>query len=459
MLFEENEQIMQERYDIYSFKTSLFEAYKRKEKNKVLVPIFKQYQRELLKILVPYIKSDFLDHLIKNNICSLYIVFSGVRVNRLVNIFFNYNFPDHVIHPRLEEHEEDILSRLIGYDKFIMSKQIYTCYRESIKTSETIRIKFEDPYHKKLVMENLLTLDPAINNSEEIDPEYFMKTYPETLGECDEIEVSIKEKNLIRFYYNGIVSGLTIECPQEHILNRLEALDYAIQFPQFAEKPIEQTKLKIDGVVTPAQEQEKKEDDDVRLDTIENIVGSITPFNTKRIIETFKNNYKIVLNDVEVDAVPPEQTLAGLDILKEFYLYQDQLKTICEQYSLAKWNGKFDEESVKVFDEIPIFENLVRFCQMDKLKQHALFGPGDGIKFINKILLKKYLKEHYSKEDLYILVKARYMNPAIKEIDIQYYYSTYFEDVFKYFNINYTHAYASFFRFMINYIMGEESGE
>ena len=133
MLFGENEQIMQERYDIYSFKTSLFEAYKRKEKNKVLVPIFKQYQRELLKILVPYIKSDFLDHLIKNNVCSLYIIFSGVRVNRLVNIFFNYYFPDYVIHPRLEEHEEDILSRLIEYDKFIMSKQIYTCYRESIK--------------------------------------------------------------------------------------------------------------------------------------------------------------------------------------------------------------------------------------------------------------------------------------------------------------------------------------
>ena len=145
---------------------------------------------------------------------------------------------------------------------------------------------------------------------------------------------------------------------------------------------------------------------------------------------------------------------------KEFYLYQDQLKTIDEQYSLVKWNGKFDEESVKVFDEIPIFENLVRFCQMDKLKQHALFGPGDGIKFINKILLKKYLKEHCSRDELYILIKARNLNPAIiKEISTNYYYSDYFKNVFKYFDIDYKHAYASFFRFMINYIMGEESIE
>ena len=456
MLFEENEQIIHERYDIYSFKTSLFEAYKKKGKNKVLVPIFKQYQSELLKILVPHIKIDFLDHLIKNNICSLYIVFSGMRVSRMVNIFFNYYFPDYVVHPRLEDHEEDILNRLMEYDKFIMSKQIYTCYRESIKTSETIRIKFEDSYHKKLVMENLLTLDPAINNSEEIDPDYFMKTYPETLGECDEIEVSIKEKNFIKFYSNTVFSGLTIECTREHLLNRLETLDYAIQFPQFVEKPIVQSKAKLDGVVTPVQ---KQKDDDVRLDTIENIVNSITPFNTKRIIKTFKDNYKIVLNDVEVNAVPPEQTLAGLDILKEFYLYQDQLRTISEQ-SAIEWNGKFDEESIKIFDKISIFENLVRFCQMDKLKQHALFGPGDGIKFINKTLLEKYLKDHCSREELYILIKARNINPTIvKEISTNYYYSDYFKDVFKYFDIDYKHAYSSFFRFMINFIMQEEAVE
>lgn len=458
MLFEENEQIMQERYDIYSFKTSLFEAYKKKGKNKVLVPIFKQYQRELLKILVPYIKSDFLDHLIKNNICSLYIVFSGVCVSRMVNIFFNYNFPDYVVHPRLEDHEEDILNHLMEYDKFIMSKRIYTCYRESIKTLETIRIKFEDSYHKKLVMKTLLTLDPAINNSEEIDPDYFMKTYPETLGECDEIEVSIKEKNFIKFYNNKVFSGLTIECTMEHLLNQLEILDYVIQFPQFVEKQMESTKPKIEGVVTPVQEQ-KKDDDDVRLDTIENIVNSITPFNAKQIIKTFNENYKIVLNDVEVKAVSPEQTLAGLDTLKEFYLYQDQLRTISEQ-SMIEWNGKFDEESIKIFDKIQIFENFVRFCQMDKLKYHPLFGPGDGIKFINRTILEKYLKDHCSREELYILIKARNINPTIvKEISTNYYYSDYFKDVFKYFDIDYKHAYSSFFRFMINFIMQEEAVE
>lgn len=457
MLFEENEQIMQERYDIYSFKTSLFEAYKKKGKNKVLVPIFKQYQRELLKILVPYIKSDFLDHLIKSNICSLYIVFSGVRVSRMVNIFFNYNFPDHVVHPRLEDHEEDILNHLMEYDKFVMSKQIYTCYRESIKTLETIRIKFEDSYHKKLVMGNLLTLDPAINNSDEIDPDYFMKTYPETLEKCDEIEVSIKEKNFIKFYSNSVCSGLTIECTRGHLLNRLEILDYAIQFPQFVEKQIVPIIPKPDGVVTSIQKQ--KNDDDIRLDTIENIVNSITPFNMERIIKTFNDNYKIVLNDVEVNAVPPEQTLAGLDSLKEFYLYQDQLRTISEQ-SMIEWNGKLDEESIKIFDKIPIFENLVRFCQMDKLKQLALFSPGDGIKFINRTILEKYLKDHCSREELYILIKARNINPAIvKEISTNYYYSDYFKDVFKYFDIDYKHAYSSFFRFMINFIMQEEAVE
>ena len=58
--------------------------------------------------------------------------------------------------------------------------------------------------------------------------------------------------------------------------------------------------------------------------------------------------------------------------------------------------------------------------------------------------------------ELYYLIKVRCTNPAVKELDICYYYSDYFKDVFKYFDIDYMHAYNSFFGFMINFIMQEE---
>ena len=103
--------------------------------------------------------------------------------------------------------------------------------------------------------------------------------------------------------------------------------------------------------------------------------------------------------------------------------------------------------------------NFVRFRRIDKSKQTLAFVKSYCIMFINKTMLEKYLKDHCSKEELSILIKARNSNPAIKELDICYYYSNYFKDVFKYFDIEYMHAYISFFRFMINYIMGEEMGE
>ena len=144
--------------------------------------------------------------------------------------------------------------------------------------------------------------------------------------------------------------------------------------------------------------------------------------------------------------------------MKEFYLYDNQLKTIFETYLPdTKWNGKFDEDSIKLLDTIPLLSNLIRYCSIDKFKPNLVFGMVDGIKFINRNLLTTYLKEHCSREELYVLIKARNINPAIvKEISTNYYYSDYFKDVFKYFDIDYRHAYPSFFRFMINFIMQEE---
>ena len=455
---QDRELMKQARYDIYSFKTSLFEAYKKKGKNKVLIPIFKQYQREMLTIILPNIKDEYLDYLIENNICSVYIAFSGIRVTRFVNIFLNYDFPEHIAHPRLEEHEEAILSRLIELDKFIMSKNINESYKEDIKLYRTIFIEFKDPYHKKLVIDNLLTVD---DKGGTIDPDYFIKTYPETLEISTKIQVSV-EGNFFKPYNGDEFIGLTLECPRELIFDGLEVLDNVIQGSQSLPKlniPLivsfgsdDQTDDKS-TLEAPLSKTKKK--DDIQLDTIEKIVDNITIFNTKQIIRSFNEKYKIVPHDIEVTAVKQEPT--GLDLLKEVYLYDNQLKTLFETYlPEAKWNGKYDEESIKPIDTITALSNLVRFCSVDKFKPNLLFGMVDGLKFINRSLLEKYLSEHYSKEDLYSLIKVRCTNPAVKELNICYYYSDYFKDAFKYFDIDYMHAYPSFIRFMINFIMQEE---
>lgn len=281
---QDRELVKQARYDIYSFKTSLFEAYKKKGKNKVLIPIFKQYQREMLTIIIPNIKDEYLDYLIENNISSVYIAFSGVRVTRFVNIFLNYDFPENIAHPRLEQHEESILSRLIELDKFIMSKNIDISYKENIKLFGTIFIEFKDPYHKKLVIDNLLTID---DKGGSVDPDYFMKTYPETLESSIRIQVSLVE-NLIR-PHNGLeFIGFSLKSTRERIFNGLEALDNAIQGSQSLPK------LNIPLIVSfgsddktddkstleaPLSKTKKK--DDIQLDTIEKIVDNITIFNTK----------------------------------------------------------------------------------------------------------------------------------------------------------------------------------
>ena len=259
--------------------------------------------------------------------------------------------------------------------------------------------------------------------------------------------------------------GFSLKSTRERIFNGLEALDNVIQGSQ----PLPKLNIPIivsfgsddqteDKSTLEVQLSKNKKKDDIQLDTIQNIVGSITPFNTKQIIKSFNEKYKIVPHDIEVAAVKQEPN--GLDLLKEFYLYDNQLKTLFETYlPEVKWNGKYDEESIKPIDTIPALSNLVRFCSVDKFKPNLVFGIVDGLKFINRSLLEKYLSEHYSKEELYHLIKVRCTNPAVKELDICYYYSDYFKDVFKYFDIDYMHAYNSFFRFMINYIMNEEIDE
>lgn len=455
---QDRELVKQARYDIYSFKTSLFEAYKKKGKNKVLIPIFKQYQREMLTIIIPNIKDEYLDYLIENNISSVYIAFSGVRVTRFVNIFLNYDFPENIAHPRLEQHEESILSRLIELDKFIMSKNINESYKEDIKLYRTIFIEFKDPYHKKLVIDNLLTVD---DKGGIIDPDYFIKTYPEILEISTKIQVSV-EGNFFKPYNGDEFIGLTLECPRELIFDSLEVLDNAIHGSSSLPKlniplivSFDSDDQADDKSTLEVKLSKTKKKDNIQLDTIEKIVDNITIFNTKQIIRIFNEKYKIVPHDIEVAAVKQEPT--GLDLLKEFYLYDNQLKTLFETHlPEAKWNGKYDEESIKPIDTISALSNLVRFCSVDKFKPNLLFGMVDGLKFINRSLLEKYLSEHYSKEDLYSLIKVRCTNPAVKELDICYYYSDYFKDTFKYFDIDYMHAYPSFIRFMINFIMQEE---
>lgn len=458
---QEKEAMMQERYDIYSFKTSLFDTYKRRKKNNVIVPIFKQYQKEMLTILLPDIKVDYLDFLIKNNISSVYITFSGIRVTRFVNIFFNYDFPDHIPHPRLECHEEEILDRLIELDKFIRSKNIKKSYEESVRYHGVFIIEFKDWYHKKIVLETLLNYPNAEKNLEFIE-----KNYSDVIPRCQNIQISMIDERYSLNCSNPQTSS-DIKVPCNILLEQLRLLDNF-----FKENSQSLQKLNIPLIVSfnsddqikdkstlevPLSKNKKK--DDIELDTIEKIVDNITPFNTEQIIRTFNEKYKIVPHDIEVATVNQEPT--GLDLLKEFYLYDNQLKTIFETYLPdTKWNGKFDEDSIKLLDTIPLLSNLIRYCSIDKFKPNLVFGMVDGIKFINRNLLTTYLKEHCSREELYVLIKARNINPAIvKEISTNYYYSDYFKDVFKYFDIDYRHAYPSFFRFMINFIMQEEAVE
>lgn len=455
---QEKEAMMQERYDIYSFKTSLFDTYKRRKKNNVIVPIFKQYQKEMLTILLPDIKVDYLDFLIKNNISSVYITFSGIRVTRFVNIFFNYNFPEYVVHPRLECHEEEILDRLIELDKFIRSKNIKKSYEESVRYHGVFIIEFKDWYHKKIVLETLLNYPNAEKNLEFIE-----KNYSDVIPRCQNIQISMIDERYSLNCSNPQTSS-DIKVPCNILLEQLRLLDNF-----FKENSQSLPKLNIPLIVSFNSDNQiedkstlevplskKKKKDDIQLDTIEKIIDNITPFNTKHIIRTFNEKYKIVLHDIEVAAVNQEPT--GLNLLKEFYLYDNQLKTIFETYLPdTKWNGKFDEDSIKLLDTIPLLSNLIRYCSIDKFKPNLVFGMVDGIKFINRNLLTTYLKEHCSREDLYVLIKARKINPAIvKEIGINYYYSDYFKDVFTYFDIDYKYAYPSFFRFMINFIMQEE---
>ena len=458
---QEKEAMMQKRYDIYSFKTSLFEAYKKKGNNKVLIPIFKQYQREMLTIIIPNIKDEYLDFLIENNICSVYIIFSGARVTRFVNIFLNYNFPEHIAHPRLERHEEEILDRLAELDKFIMSKNINESYKEDVRYHGVYNIEFKDWYHKKIVLETLLNYPNAEKNLEFIE-----KNYSDVIPRCNNIEISMIDERYSLNLSNPQACS-DVEVPCNILLEQLRLLDKFfnecspslpnLNIPLIVSFDSDDSDDQTDDKSTlevPLSKTKKK--DDIQLDTIENIVGSITPFNTKRIIRTFNEKYKIVPHDIEVAAIKQEPT--GLDSLKEFYLYDNQLKTLFETYlPEAKWNGKYDEDSIKLLDTIPLFSNFVRFCSIDKFKPNLVFGMVDGIKYINRDLLIAYLKEHCSREELYVLIKARNINPAIvKEISTNYYYSDYFKNVFKYFDLDYKHAYPSFFRFMINFIMQEE---
>ena len=457
---QEKEAMMQKRYDIYSFKTSLFEAYKKKGNNKVLIPIFKQYQREMLTIIIPNIKDEYLDFLIENNICSVYIIFSGARVIRFVNIFLNYNFPEHIAHPRLERHEEEILDRLAELDKFIMSKNINESYKEDVRYHGVYNIEFKDWYHKKIVLETLLNYPNAEKNYE-----YILKNYSDVIPRCNSIEISMIDERYSLNLSNPQACS-DVEVPCNILLEQLRLLDKffkegsqslpILNIPLIVSFDSDDSDDQTDDKSTlgvPLSKTKKK--DDIQLDTIENIVGSITPFNTKQIIKIFNEKYKIVPHNIEVAAVKQEPT--GLDTLKEFYLYDNQLKTLFETYlPEAKWSGKYNEESIKPIDTIPALSNLVRFCSVDKFKPNLVFGMVDGLKFINRNLLEKYLGDHYSKEELYHLIKVRCTNPAVKELDICYYYSDYFKDVFKYFDLDYKHAYPSFFRFMINFIMQEE---
>ena len=92
-----------------------------KDIKKIIIPLLCNHEANILKTLIPDINDIFLEHLLSNGIESVTIRFSGTRVSNMVNIFFNYNFPSYMPQPRIEDRENQILSRIDKVDKLLLA--------------------------------------------------------------------------------------------------------------------------------------------------------------------------------------------------------------------------------------------------------------------------------------------------------------------------------------------------